>query len=52
MDLWAPHLNPTRSFWQTPWLNPLNDVVAWNTLLQGVNPLWSLSEVRARVTRP
>jgi len=42
-------LNPTSSFWQTPWLNPLNDVVAWNTLLQGVNPLWSLSEVRARV---
>lgn len=44
-----PRLNPTSSFWQTPWLNPLNDVVAWNTLLQGVNPLWSLSEVRARV---
>lgn len=49
MDLWTPHLNSNRSFWQTPWLNPLNDVVAWNTLLQGVNPLWSLSEVRARV---
>lgn len=42
-------MNPTSSFWQTPWLNPLNDVVAWNTLLQGVNRLWSLSEVRARV---
>jgi ferredoxin-NADP reductase len=24
-------------------------VVAWNTLLQGANPLWSLSEIRARV---
>lgn len=42
-------MNSNSSFWQTPWLNPLNDRVAWNTLLQGVNPLWSLSEVRARV---
>jgi stearoyl-CoA 9-desaturase NADPH oxidoreductase len=42
-------LNPTSAFWQTPWLNPLNDIVAWNALLQGVNKLWSVSEVRARV---
>ncbi|MDZ7789287.1 MAG: ferredoxin reductase [Xanthomonadales bacterium] len=42
----------TRSFpaRQAAWLfQPLNDIPAWNRLLQHVNPLWSLSEIRARV---
>ncbi|WP_395771612.1 flavin reductase family protein [Arenimonas sp.] len=38
-------------FWQSPWLKPLNDTTAWNTLLQGINATWSLTEVRARVLR-
>ena len=36
-------------FWRSPWLKPLNDVQAWNTLLQGINATWSIDEVRARV---
>lgn len=32
------------------WLvQPLNDTPAWNRLLQLINPLWSLSEIRARI---
>ena len=38
-------------FWRSPWLKPLNDVTAWNRLLQGANATWSLTEVRARVLR-
>lgn len=38
-------------FWRSPWLKPLNDTTAWNSLLQGVNATWSLTEVRARVLR-
>jgi NAD(P)H-flavin reductase len=38
-------------FWRSPWLKPLNDVTAWNILLQGANATWSLTEVRARVLR-
>ena len=38
-------------FWRSPWLKPLNDVTAWNSLLQGANATWSLTEVRARVLR-
>ena len=34
------------------WLvQPLDDAPAWNRLLQRVNPLWSLSEIRARVVQ-
>ncbi len=38
-------------FWRSPWLKPLNDTTAWNSLLQGVNATWSLTDVRARVLR-
>lgn len=38
-------------FWRNTWLHPLNDTVAWNSLLQRVNATWSLTEVRARVLR-
>jgi stearoyl-CoA 9-desaturase NADPH oxidoreductase len=31
--------------------HPLSDVAAWNRVLQRVNPLWSASEIRARVIR-
>ena len=40
---------PLPLFWRLPWLNPLNDITAWNTLLHTVNSTWSLTEVRARV---
>lgn len=38
-------------FWRTPWLQPLNDTTAWNTVLQGLNATWSIDQVRARVLR-
>ena len=31
------------------WLHPLNDTVALNELLADVNPLWSLTEIRAEL---
>lgn len=45
------HSQPLSAFWQTPWLKPLNDAQAWNRLVQTVNPLWSLTEIRANVQR-
>jgi ferredoxin-NADP reductase len=38
-----------RVFFQSPWLRPLNDPAALDDLLSVVDPLWSLSRVRARV---
>lgn len=35
----------------SPWLRPLNDVSAIDDLLQSVDPLWSLTRIRARVVR-
>ena len=42
-------LAPMRRFLAAPWLHPLNDPTALDELLAGIDPLWSLSEVRARV---
>ena len=42
---------PLSAFWQIPWLKPLNDAPAWNRLVQSVSPLWSLTEIRAKVLR-
>jgi len=30
---------------------PISDPVAWNRVIQRINPLWSISEIRARVVR-
>lgn len=38
-----------RSFLNSPWLRPLNDLSALEDLVSLVDPLWSLSRVRARV---
>ena len=43
--------NTLSPLWRSAWLNPLNDAVAWNTLLQTLNPLWSVTEARAKVLR-
>lgn len=32
-------------------IQPLNGTLAWNQLLQQINPLWSLSDIRARVVQ-
>lgn len=42
---------PLNAFWHIPWLKPLNDAQAWNRLVQTVHPLWSLTEIRAKVLR-
>jgi ferredoxin-NADP reductase len=42
---------PLSAFWQISWLKPLNDAHAWNRLVQSVSPLWSLTEIRAKVLR-
>lgn len=42
-------LNQVNAFWRTAWLKPLNDPHAWNTLLQYINPLWSLTRTQAKV---
>lgn len=34
---------------RSSWLHPLNDRAAWSQLLSYFNPLWSLTEARARV---
>jgi ferredoxin-NADP reductase len=36
-------------FWRSPWLRPLNDVVAIDDLLEQVHPTWSLQRIKARV---
>lgn len=38
-----------RVFFQSPWLRPLNDRAALDDLLSVVDPLWSLSRIRALV---
>ena len=40
-----------RDVLASPWLKPLNDTAAIDDLLQLVDPLWSLSRIRARVVR-
>ncbi len=40
-----------RRFLQSKLLAPFNQVAEWNRLAQWLNPVWSLSEVRARVVR-
>ncbi len=45
------HSQPLSAFWQIPWLKPLNDAQAWNRLVQAINPLFSLTEIRAKVQR-
>lgn len=42
-------LNQVNAFWRAAWLKPLNDPHAWNTLLQYINPLWSLTRTQAKV---
>ena len=32
-------------------IQPLNGTLAWNQLLQQINPLWSLSDIRARIVQ-
>ena len=49
-DYHMPQTFPSL-FWRTPWLQPLNDTTAWNTVLQGFNATWSIDQVRARVAR-
>ena len=39
------------SLLRSPWLAPLNDVTALNDLLGQINPVWSLTDIRARVTQ-
>jgi stearoyl-CoA 9-desaturase NADPH oxidoreductase len=36
---------------RNPWLAPFNDLEAWDRLSTAMNPLWSLTEARARVVR-
>lgn len=43
--------NSLSAFWNISWLKPLNDAHAWNRLVQTVKPLWSLTEIRAKVLR-
>lgn len=38
-----------RTFLASPWLRPLNDLTALEDLVSLVDPLWSLTRVRARV---
>lgn len=45
------HSSPLSAFWNISWLKPLNDAHAWNRLVQTINPLWSLTEIRAKVLR-
>jgi stearoyl-CoA 9-desaturase NADPH oxidoreductase len=45
------HSQPLNAFWNIQWLKPLNDAQAWNRLVQTINPLWSLTEIRAKVLR-
>ncbi len=40
-----------RRFWRHPMLAPFNNLHAWDRLTSVVNPLWSLTETRARVVR-
>ncbi|HMB56910.1 MAG TPA: ferredoxin reductase [Arenimonas sp.] len=49
----SPTLSAARAprLWQSRLLSPLNDVRAWDSLIATVNPLWSLSEPRARVVK-
>lgn len=44
-------LNQVNAFWRTAWLKPLNDPQAWNSILQLVNPLWSITRTQAKVLR-
>lgn len=39
----------TRNWLRSAWLHPFNDTAALDDLLALVNPVWSLSEIRARV---
>lgn len=41
---------PAR-WWRHRLLAPFNDIAAWDRLLTRVHPLWSLTDVRARVVR-
>jgi len=43
--------SPMRRFWRHPLLAPFNQPEAWNRLASAVNPVWSLTEPRARVMR-
>jgi stearoyl-CoA 9-desaturase NADPH oxidoreductase len=44
-------LSSVRRIWRHPLLAPFNQLDAWNRLVSQANPLWSLSETKARVVR-
>lgn len=43
------HANPSFRHWLRDALHPLSDAGAWNRLLGRINPLWSVTGIRARV---
>lgn len=43
------HANPPFRHWLRDALHPLSDAGAWNRLLGRVNPLWSVTGIRAKV---
>jgi ferredoxin-NADP reductase len=45
----TPVRQAARRFFSASWLHPLNDSAAVDDFLAGIDPLWSLNEVRARV---
>jgi ferredoxin-NADP reductase len=47
----SEHRSNARRFWRHPLLAPFNQPEAWNRLAASVNPMWSLTEPRARVVR-
>jgi stearoyl-CoA 9-desaturase NADPH oxidoreductase len=44
-------LSPVRRVWRHALLTPFNQLDAWDRLVSRANPLWSLSESKARVVR-
>jgi stearoyl-CoA 9-desaturase NADPH oxidoreductase len=42
-------MRPETTIWSSPWLYPLNDVVAIDDLLAQLHPTWSLRRIKARV---
>lgn len=44
-------VSPVRRFLRHPLWAPLNQAEAWSRLASRLNPVWSLTEVRARVVR-
>jgi stearoyl-CoA 9-desaturase NADPH oxidoreductase len=44
-------ITSVRRIWRHPLLAPFNQLDAWNSLVSRANPLWSLTEAKARVVR-